>query len=316
MHTITLNKIKDCGIICSDGKSVLVLGKYLWIFREDGSFVAHNKEVRRPSKAVFLPGNMALVDGNKDRTYYYISLETGKTVWSSSQKGKRMMCAPKFALSPNGTTVFDKFYDQNNVFHFDMINPSEHIHETYTVKDTLRTSRAFFCDENGVLNVLQSHIMTPEDPKYTEERRRIYGILRLPVIGSGPDPSWVRQWTDKPNAIARGCNGRYTLYEGLLVFDHETDRFVDLLENDDMPKPPRESAFEWHYDSERGYLTVAYIGLGLNVVIDCNERRRVAQYSRKYIDVGFMGCLVGNEFWTGTETGVVRLPFPHFDPLP
>lgn len=313
MREFTLADVKDCGSIHSNGKTVLAFGKYLNIFRTDGSFVAKVKSIRNPYKAAFLPGNTALVDGKG--FYYYISLDSGEIWWASAKKGVRVMYESEFACTQDNAVLFDIYYHTDNNFCIDVIKPIEQFHATYVVKDTLRTSRAYYCDATGVLNVLQTQMITPNDPQYSAALNRIYGILQLPLYERGVSPEWIQQWRAQAKPIVYGWDGRYTLYEELVVFDSQTGGWIDLLENDCLPKPPR-YGFTFCYDSQTHYLTVFYIGYRLNIVIDCDARKRVAQYERAEIGVGYRGCLINGEFWTGSETGIIKRPFPHFDELP
>ena len=307
-------------MVRSDGKYVLLLGKYLWVFQVDGSFVAVHKTVRNPFKVIFLPDNTVLVDSLNNKAYYYICLETGQVLWSSAKKpGVRMMESAKFTVSPDGCTVFNTYYmyrSKNCIFHFDEIKPTKGLYNTYMVEDALRTSAAAYCDREGVLNVLQGQILEQNDPRNTDGNNQLHGLLRLPVQGSTAEPSWARLWTDKVFTRPRGCNERYILFEGLTAQDRQTGASIDLLQNDRCPQSFRRDAFDWYYDSQRDYLTVAFLGLNVNLIIDCKARKRVAQYTRDHNSVGFMGCLIGEEFWTATENGVIRRPFPHFDAFP
>lgn len=313
MEQITLAAVKDCGTIYCDGKTVLLLGKKLWVFRTDGSFVCKLNEVQNPYKAIFLPGNMALIDSMRSRAYYYVSLDTGGIVWRSPKTGKRQQEEERFVSTPDGSIVFDYYYDLKGVFHVDRIEPCRQHHRVYAVKHALRTSCGCYCDDRGMLHVMQRHLLENDDPRYSDDKSFLYGILRLEFDGDILTSAWENQWTDAPLPRPYGCDDRYTLYGNLTVLDRKTGEWIDLLENDHRPNPTPTSAVTWRYDPGNDYLTVSWLGTLITTVVDCKARKRIAQYERECPWVGSMGCLIIERFWTGTTSGVIQLPFPHYD---
>lgn len=313
MENISLDMVKDCSAVYCDEKNVLLLGRYLWVFRTDGTFVCRNKEMRNAYKAVCLPGNMALIHIEHKQRYYYLSLETGDIVWSCGEKCKRLMSAERFTRSPDGLVVYDNYYDLNGLFHIIRIEPSKQLHTICTVSDTLRTVCGSYCDEQGALHVMQTQVMSDEDPRYAHEKPSLYGILRIELENDPPMSTWVSQWTGASRPKPCGCDARYTLYGDLRVHDRITNQWIDLLANDIGPRPSRNMAIIWNYDQQHSYLTVSYLGTLMTVVVDCKAQRRVAQYEREEFDLGSTGALINGEFWTGTKSGVVKLPFPHMN---
>lgn len=312
MGNITLKKVKDCSSIYSDGKSVLLVGRSLWLFRVDGTFVRKYR-IEYAHKVAFLPGNMVLVHVEHEQRYLYISLETGDIVWSSAKRCDRLMTKGRFTQSPDGSVVYDMYYDLKGVFHVVRLEPIKQLHAVYSVKDSLRTSRASYCDERGNLHIIQTHIMAEDDPRYTDEKPSIYGILCLEFDNDNVLPTWEDQWVDAALPKPYGCDDRYILYTDLRVYDRTNSQWIDLLEKEYRPRPPKNDAIIWKYDPEKYYLTVSYLGTLLTVIVDCKSRKIVAQYEREEPGVGFQGCLINGEFWTGTKSGVVKLPFPHYD---
>lgn len=311
----TLKSIKDCSSIYYNGGNVLIKGRNLRVLRTDGSLVCWNKEIGRPLETALLPGNMALVDSTAKKAFYYISLDTGEVVWSVKHK-ERIRFSTRFIVAPDGMTVYDLYYRSNsNTLYIDAVNPTERSLKTYVIKDTLRTSPAGYCDEEGVLHILQTHSLFPGDPRYTPEKPSLFAVLRVKIENDGVETTWEREWMDHPKATAWAYDGRYTLYTGLKVYDHETGEWIDLLENDTRPKPYRQESFFWSYDPDNCYLTVSLFGVGVELIeiIDCKNRVRVAQYARPDSSVGFMGCLINGEYWHGTKDGIVKKPFPYFE---
>lgn len=323
-----LATIKRCDIIFSNGQDVLVAGKTIWLFRGSGEFVKKLVEIRRPLKAVFLPNRTAIVDSGVDYAYYYLDLKTGEILWTTKMKGRRSGELFRFAVTPDGSTVYNLFYayrGEKEVLHVERIIPEKHIHDIFPVKEPLNLTGALcitgdlFCDDNGTLCALQhKNITRYEDYDYLDTPQVIfhYGILALPFQDGTLRPYWKRNWkkeqTGKWYSIC-ACDGRYILYEGLSVFNLETQNTFYLLSDADRKLLPVED-FQYFYDPIRSLLTLWYYGNKQNAVIDCKNRRLVGQYfSEDILGIGYGGCVIGNEFWMGTSDGVVRKPFPNME---
>lgn len=94
MKRTTLESLSDGECIFSNGTDVLVAGKYLRLFRADGTFVTKFAPIRRPRRVAMLPGRTALVEGAADKAYHYLSLEEGRILWTCPQKGHSPWTAP------------------------------------------------------------------------------------------------------------------------------------------------------------------------------------------------------------------------------
>ena len=306
MNEKQLSTINDCGVIHSDGNSVLMHSKNLWLFRTDGSFVAKYKEVRNPSKVAFLPGNKVLVDGLADGSYHYIDLCSGELLWSSIKKGRRLRFMPHFAVAPDAKTLYDLYYDLKGICYIDRIVPEEHLHTKHTIAEKLVTTDDFYCSEDGTLCTLQGEII--ED--YCQPR----GVLRLPWIDGEPVPEWGDRWISPAYPGVNCGNEQFILYMNLYVSNRKTNEVFDLLENDTFPRPPHD-AFAYNYDPKTGYLNISYLICDLCIIIDCKARKRIAQYFREdcFGGVGFRGCVINDEFWVGTKKGIIKRPFPYID---
>lgn len=319
MHTPFIPKVKDCTSIYSDGNTVLLCGKYLWIYRADGTFVSKHRTIRNPYKVSFMPGNTALVDGSGSKSYYYITLDTGEILWSSNKKGHRTTSSFSFAVSPDGTTAFDVCIPKYGILQVDRLQPSVSHYDTYTIRDGLRVTDSEFCISPNELYILQSHlIINPNDP-YSEKSLpvRQNGLMVLRYSEKGPQHCWERYWaSDGTSRIRmRGCNRTHILFEDFTVLNMDTSEAFSLvsdLEKQRLPFAP----FSWRYDPDRRLLFVYYTGLPLNLVIDCNEKKIVSNYLNGEGLDGFQGCLIDNEYWIGTGDGIVKYPFPHTERIP
>jgi hypothetical protein len=106
------------------------------------------------------------------------------------------------------------------------------------------------------------------------------------------------------------------LLGNLNVRNLKTGDTFSLIENQtDMPK-----IFGGYtvtaYDKERNLLTICFTWSCSNIIIDCTARKIVAHYTPFSYHEHVGGCLIGDEFWIGSDDGIVKRPFPHMDPFP
>lgn len=318
MRNVSLSSITDAYYIFSNGEDVLVAGKHLWLFRADGSFVTKFAAIRLPMKAVFLPNRRVLVDGYGDKAYHYIALDSGEVLWRSNKKGRRMMESNRFAVSPDGMTIYDTCYIQNKAMQIDRICPENKSHETFMIDECLRVTEDIFCDKTGALCALQTHLIIDPDDPYSEKKTpvRQHGLLSISFENGTAVPHWTSQWQsqngDISHGFARACDGTHILYEDLSVLDMNKQVILQLLSPEETAQFPKDG-FTWTYDCERKLLTVSFVSSLYNYVIDCDKKKIVAKYGRCDSSVGYQGCLVGDEFWMGTADGIVKRPFPNID---
>lgn len=318
MQSFPLDSVKDAFSIFSNGEDVLVAGKSLWLFRRDGSFVSKFKTIRFPRKAAFLPNRTAIVDGYGDKAYHYLSLDQGDILWSSVKKGRRMMESDRFAVSPDGKTVYDVCYLQNQSMQVNRICPQSQFHQISDIKECLRVTEDIFCDQKGVLCALQTHLIIDPNDIYSENSPSIrqHGILSIPYENGKPKPSWRSQWQSKSeddgHGFARGCDRTHILYEDFTVLDLDRQVTFPLLSSEERASLPKDG-FTWAFDSVNNLLTIFYTAAKCNLIIDCGSKKVVARYDRCDPSVGYKGCLIGNRFWMGTENGIVQRPFPNVD---
>lgn len=317
MGNDSLALVKDAYSIFTNGSDVLAAGKNLWLFRADGSLVTKFHSIRPPVKVAFLPNRTAIVDGQGDTAYHSISLERGEILWSSNKKGRRRMESYRFAVSPDGMTVYNVCYLQNGSMRIDRLCPQSKTHETCDITDCLRVTEDIFCDPEGVLCALQTHlIIDPNDP-YSQNHPPIrqHGILSIPWENGTPKPYWKRQWQTTAAAYtpARGCDGTHILYEDFSVLNMDSQTVCQLLSPEEIASLPK-GGFLWTFEPSGKRLTVCYIASALNIIMDCEKKKIAARYDRLDPSIGYRGCLIGGAFWMGTPGGIVKRPFPNPEP--
>ena len=314
MRKIGLSSVKDCEIIFAHDNSVILSGKNPWLFRKDGSFVAKYKPIRNAYSMLFLPGNIAFLDGWMDQAYHYISLDTGELLWSYTQKGRRDYTPRKFAATSDGNIVY-YVYSIKNVLHVDQLVLSEKVCTTYSIPLSMRATYHCYCDERGYLCMLQSFLL----PKGDENGKKYCFLGILQWHPNDPIPSWKYQWIEPTGSLdctVRTCNDDYVLMGNLKVRCLKSGEVFDLLENQrDMP-PISGGYAVTAYDEERKLLTVRFTSSSSNVIIDCKERIIAAHYMPFSYHEHVGGCLIDDEFWIGSDDGIIKRPFPHIDPFP
>lgn len=308
-----MDAVKDCDIIFADQNNVMLSGKNPSLYRKDGNFVAKYKTIRQVYNVLFLPGDIAFIDGWLDKSYHYVSLDTGKLLWSYPKKGKRDFTPNEFAATGDGDVVYN-VYSIKNILHVDQLMLSEKTCVTYSIPLSMRATYHCYCDERGYLCMLQSFLLPKEDGN--SKSYRFFGVLQWHP--SDQNPTWKYQWIEPTGSLdctVRICNDEYAMTDNLKVRCLQNGEVFDLIENQ-TERPPIFGGYSViAYDKERKLLTIRFTSSSSNVVINCKERKIVAHYVPFDHD-HVSGCLIGDEFWIGSDDGIVKRPFPHMDPFP
>lgn len=305
MKKSNLSSIKDRAWIFKSGLFVVVLGKKLHVFSTAGTKLFSRNDITNPCKVAFLPNDLLLVDGaNK---YWLISLAHGADVWVIPQPQKEFCPNFRFALSPCGKYSYD-YYLNNGVYYFVRIDLEFGNIEKYAIQSGLRTTVGIQCDENGTPCLLQCHYSVIGDKRVSEN-----GILYQyqELFSPFDDYYWKYKWWLEGSQIACSFweNTEAVLTNDLHVFYPRSGKMEYLLKNEKEWTPPalKPSAYSIEYNR---FVTLKY--RHSNVVIDLLERKIIAQYAG--CDAG--GCIVGNEFWISSESGIQRKPFPFMEDIP
>lgn len=312
MRKNDLSSVTDCEVIFTNGDYVILSGKNPWIFRKDGTFVAKLKSIRRAYDILFLPGNEVFLDGRADLAYHYVSLQDGRTFWSTPKSGKRDFTPYEFAASPDGRIVYH-IYGIKGTRYVDVINIPEQALTTYHIPLGPGSISHCYCDADGILTILQSCRVMDTDGMTERKFCGLFGLMKW-----SPEmriPIWKCQWKTGYGATPRMCDDRYVLHDDLTVLSLEHGERFDLMENSPgINRAPGGICID-AYDPERQLLTVRFLKSRSTIIIDCEKRKIISHYAP--ISHGLTGgCLIGDEFWIGTFDGVVRRPFPHMDKYP
>lgn len=311
MKKIELSTVKDCGYIRDCGEFVVATGKFLWVFRKDGSFVSKSKTIRYPGKLLFLPPDRIFVEGRADYQYHYVDLLTGDDIWTVTLERKQLLPNRSFAVSADNQYLYDMYcHNVRNKWYVVRFSLGDMVASKVEVPESLRTTTGIYTDEGGILYALQTHHLT-NDGKISQN-----GVLRIDWRKETPQFSWERMWQSERGKDWQYTDGNYILCKDYSVIDMTTMQSFDLLENDSgwRPKFP---CGDCVYIPEKKILIAYHTMCDGNVVIDCKARKRIAQYAPADLTsgAGFAGCLIGDEYWIGTNEGIVRKPFPMFEEM-
>lgn len=307
VRKFTFDSVTDCEKIHTSGETVIFAGKHPWIFRKDGSYIAKIKGVRNAWQMYFLPNDIVFMDGSADKSYHFVSTQTGEIYWSLPKKGRRDLLLDSIAASPNGQTVY-YFYSIHEDFYVDTIVLDRRL----CTSKRLPVECAYvggpigsaYCDEEGNLSLLQEVPLSQ-------------GTLRLYKLE--PDTLDIlscKEFHCTAKDFAIQSNDEYILFANLKVFSIQAGEMFDLLENEQKKiQTPGCRFVVDQYDKEHKLLTTHCPGNGSTLIIDCDKRSIAAHYRPISYSL-HSGALVENEFWIGSSDGIVKRPFPHMDPFP
>ena len=322
MRKFDFNSVKDCEMVFSQGEYVILSGKNPWIFRKDGTYIAKLKQIRNAYNMVFLSGNMVLMDGMVDLNYHYVSLETGEIIWSCPKKGRRYTKGD-FAVSPDGKTVYFVYCENWKTLCVDHLEPEIKKCTTYQLPKIPNCGELpthCYCDNNKNLSLLMSGYVKDEREDGTDHSYSFWGIMEWSLQEQMPNWKYKTRSLDIQNPDGsrfhpQMCDENYVFSKTLTVLSLKTGEVFSLIEN--SPNIPMRNS--WYvvrgYDANQQLLTVFFLSSFSSVIIDCTARRAAAHYVP--ISYGLSGgCLIDNEFWIGTDRGVIKRPFPHMDEFP
>lgn len=307
MKKIELSDIRDCEAIYQHKGTIMLSGGNPVIARKDGTIISRLDLIRNSYKIVFLPDNMAIIDGGADFAYHYVSLVNGQIIWSIYKPDTRTGCKMLYATTKNGDVVYC-LYERNKKLYADAIHIQEKSICTHLISTDLRATLYCYCDDNDHLSILQSFTVKEEQPYV------FYGILRWSPCLS---PEWKYHWRSGFDFESRPCvcNDSFVLFNDLSVYSISEGTRFNLLENSFPIKVASRFIQVDGYDEQRKLLTVRFMNSWSTIIIDCVQRKIVAHY-RPFSPELSGGCLIDNEFWLGSKNGVIQRPFPHMDLFP
>lgn len=314
MRKFTFHSVDDCEVVFSHGDYVVLSGKNPWIFRKDGTYIAKIKAIRNAYDMFFLPNNMVLMDGSGDRTYHYVSLETGEIQWSCPRKGRRYLLIGGITVSPDGKTIYSVYYEKEDHLCIDHIEPEKKKITTYRLPYA-RGLTLGYCNNDGHLFLLLMRYSSEEDKDGNEINHSEVGIFEWYPGAEGIAQKY--RWHDV-QALSRGIcrfEDKYIFTYDLHAFNIETAEVVNLIENEPAIKPIRGGIVFRSFDPKSMILAIQFIANSSWIEIDCTARKIISHY--RPISHGLTcGKVIDGEYWIGTFEGIVKRPHPHVDEFP
>ena len=307
MKSSSLSDIKGlCDITCN-GDYIVILGKKLWVFKRDGTFVVCRADISNAFKVAFLPGNYLLTGSERKASYRLLSLENGADMWTDPPV-KHSSTSRRFAISPDNTTAYD-FYWWRGIDYIVKIDLQTGQMDSVPLDLGLRATMDIMCDEDGTPCLLQTH-----DEMVAGERVSQNGIRIQDLDGTSPGCAyywknkWQSHWKAKAKYFLDGME--FILTDDLHVLEHKTGKLYDLLENDPNREEMRQIPSDCWLDQSKRYISLLYETA--NVIVDWHARKVVARYASTFT----RGCLIDQEYWVCTDEGIQRKPFPAFEEIP
>jgi len=303
-----LDKLKEIYSIYHNGEFIVIPHTKLHILRPDGTLVACRSDLRHAGRITFLSRNRMLLCSNKN-LFHMIDLNTGEDLWTAPNTKSNLNSAP-IAISSNENYAYT--YDNRNGKNFiSQLNLDTHEVESIEMYLDAGATQDICCDDDDTPCLLKTRIETIGGKNFLICGVRLHNFYYLEA---GFTNNWKTMWyrelpcVESPMIFFGSADRMVT--SSLHIFTPATGEVLSLLENETEHTLPQESPASCWMDCNGQYLCLRY--MEGNVVIDTQSRKIAATYAAK----NRKGCLIGNEYWLGTENGIVRKTFPAFDEIP
>ena len=243
------------------------------------------------------------MDGAGDKSYHYVSLDTGEVLWSIPKKGRRNLPPQLMTVSSDGSKIYylscvgSDFGSE----YVDTITPEMHLHTMRKSPLSKGPVRGFWCNADGSLSILRRVVCSNDFQLFQLDAQS------LEVISCQE----FKDISYRNDAVA--SNDAYILFDDWTVYTIKTGEMISLLANEHKKVKRNRFVVDGH-DAERKLLTVHYLDHGSTLIVDCEKRKIAAHYRPISKDLR-SGRLIDHEFWIGSYDGIVKRPFPHMDPF-
>ena len=302
-----LDKLKNVYHIHFNGEYVVIAHTKRHILRPDGTLVACRSDLRYAARITFLSGNRMLLCSNRN-VFHMIDLATGEDLWTTPYRKTNLNVHP-FAVSPREKFAYT--YDAWNSDQFlCQLDLDTHQVEIIEMNLDAGASRDICCEDETTPCLLKTMIESIGGTSYLISGVRLHDFICQEARYTN---TWKTKWYGAipcPQPMIFFGSTDRIINSDLHIFTPVTGEDVDLLENETHFTRPGDLPNWCWLDQTGRYLCVQYYEG--NVVIDIQARKVAATYKAEYKH----GCLIGREYWLGTEMGVVRKPFPAFEEIP
>ena len=299
-----MEQISNTGAIYSivqHDRYVALLGKQLWICRNDGTVISRKSDVKNPHKVAFLSDNRLLVDCGSLGSYILLSLEDGTEIRRIVQP-KIDTSLSNFAISPDERFIYDCFTRKGKEY-IVCIDTFSWESEICALQPGLRAVSDLCCDCNGELCLLEHH--------YEEVASRHISCNGIRFVyrdtfAPGSSYYWKQKWNMLFPRIASFFIGdtETILTNDLQIYKPATNELYNLLANETQWERPDRGPSNIQLSGDKKYLVLLYPTM--NVVVDISGRKTIARYAADFSQ----GCLIGDSFWIYNGSGVAVKEFP------
>ena len=310
-----LDKLKNVYEVKFNGEYVVIAHTKLHILRPDGTLVACRSDLCYASRLTFLSGNRMLLSSSKN-VFHMIDLTTGEDLWTAPYRKNNLNIAP-IAISPSEkfAYTYDAYSGRKYTDYFiSQLNLETHELEIAEMHLDVGASRDICCEDETTPCLLKTKLERIGGISYLISGVRLHEFSCGYASHTG---DWKTKWYAAlpcPSPLGFFGSTDKIVTTALHIFTPATGEDVDLLENETRFRLPWDSPKDFPIacwpDHTGQYLCVKY-HTG-NIIIDIQARKVAATYACEYK----RGCLIGSEYWLGTENGIVRKPFPAFEEIP
>lgn len=306
-----LDKLKNVSSIHFNGEYVVIPHTKLHILRPDGTPVACRSDLHYAHRLTFLSGGRMLLISEKF-VFHMIDLSTGEDLWTAPYTKNNLNVAP-IVISPGEkyAYTYDSWYNGKVDRSFiSQLNLETHEADITEMRMDAGASQDICCEDETTPCLLKTLIETIGGKNYLVCGVRLhdfsYGMAHF-------TNNWKTKWYHELPCVSPMCffgSTDQVVTSDFHVFSPATGENINLLENEKDHDLPKDSPCRCWMDHSGRYLCVQY--QEGNVIIDTLERKIAATYQTGYRK----GCLIGSEYWLGTEKGVAQKPFPSFEEIP
>lgn len=306
MKKTTLESLGNIFHVLHYGSYVVLIGKHLWIFQDNGEFIAYKKDIVNPGHTAYLPEDRLFLECGRQKAYILLSLKTGDEILRIPMP-KYDLLYSNLVVSPDENYIYG-VCNRRDASYFLQISTQDWSCTAFPLQKGFAI-HDLICDANGTPCTLESHYQMIGDNHISENGIR---YIRPDDIAPGNAYYWKSKWTlPFPHASHRFVlNAETVLTNHLWLYSVSDGTTINLLENETCWQIPSESLSQARFTHDGRYIILTY--LRRNVVLDIQARKVAAEYAADYK----MGFLIGDKFWLPSDTGVERKDFPAFEEIP
>ena len=293
---IVRNDIKNCTSIYFHPSYYLFSGKYIQSCSQNSNTLFKYPSVKYYLKTMarFSDDKVLVEDGKS--ILHILDLKSG-TVLASQKMRRDVCCITRFAISNDEKNAFC-IWLRGRKHELVIIDLSDLSYQVFLYPSSLCGVSDLICSKEHGLLVLETQV--------NDDRTCQNQVTCLNIQDGGCKATPLYTWSG--NNTSKFFDGRYVWESGYKIRDLLTGDVFSLLENSDIKLPEKYQHLSHIYYPDEKCLQ---LNDGKhNIIIDCKQRKIIAQYLTDYQAGSYSGILVRNEFWIGKPDGIYAIPFP------